>query len=510
MSHIIAASSVLVMRGPDLPEFLLVQRSSALRFFGGFHAFPGGKVSPVDRRIAADSALCVTVEPTASDRTVAAVRELFEETGILLARRADGTYPDPGAVLDYTRRKLLRADWDFDQALRRLQLQIHARDLMPLGTLVTPPFVPTRFDTQFFLTRLPPNQTSTIWPGELTEGIWTKANDALAAWTRGDWLVSPPTVAILEAARIAPAASVEHQVKAVLEAASQPAIPPIYFAPLVRMIPLDTQSLPPSTHTNAFLMGRNPAYLIDPGTAVEEEQGRLFAAIDEHLAAGGGLNAVVLTHHHPDHIGAANRCAERYRVPILAHPAAARRLEGEVAVSAFIEEGQRLDLGRTPDGRQGWFLEALLTPGHAPGHLAFWDPYYRLLFAGDLVSTLSSVVIAPPDGDLALYLASLRRLQTLPIRLLLPAHGGPTAQPGKVLANAIAHRAKREGQLRAALRRGPQDVEQLAQTLYKGLLPSMMRFARLQIEAGLAKLLAEGRVECEQQGTVQRWYAVEE
>src|SRR5262249_7900974 len=119
---------------------------------------------------------------------------------------------------------------------------------------------------------------------------------------------------------------------------------------------------------------------------------------------------VVLTHHHPDHVGAAAACARKYGVPVWAHPWTAQALAGQVVVGRKVHEGDRLDLGTAPDGGP-WHLEALHTPGHAPGHLAFYEGHYRLLFAGDLVSTLSSVVIAPPDGDLAVYLDSLRRLR---------------------------------------------------------------------------------------------------
>ena len=106
---------------------------------------------------------------------------------------------------------------------------------------------------------------------------------------------------------------------------------------------------------------------------------------------------MVLTHHHPDHIGAANACSQRYGVPILAHPLTAQALRGRVEVQQYLDDGACLDLGRRR--RRGrWHLQAIHTPGHAPGHLAFYEPRYRLLFVGDMVSTLSSVVIAAAGG----------------------------------------------------------------------------------------------------------------
>src|SRR5439155_26347356 len=133
--------------------------------------------------------------------------------------------------------------------------------------------------------------------------------------------------------------------------------------------------------------------------------------------------------HHPDHVGAVPACVQRYGVGVWAHPQTAARVQPRIEVTRLLHEGDRLDLGPCPDGAGQWHLEALHTPGHAPGHLAFHEPRYRLLFAGDMISTLSSVVIAPPEGDLVTYLQSLQRLRTVDCRLLLPAHGNASAQP---------------------------------------------------------------------------------
>src|SRR5581483_5013396 len=117
---------------------------------------------------------------------------------------------------------------------------------------------------------------------------------------------------------------------------------PIFFAPQVRVLPLRSAALPPSTHTNAFLVGAGPRYLIDPGPEDADEQKVLFRALDEAVRTGGPLTAVVLTHHHPDHVGAAAACARRYAVPVWAHALTAERLAGKVAVDRLLGEGDRL------------------------------------------------------------------------------------------------------------------------------------------------------------------------
>jgi glyoxylase-like metal-dependent hydrolase (beta-lactamase superfamily II) len=192
-------------------------------------------------------------------------------------------------------------------------------------------------------------------------------------------------------------------------------------------------------------------------------------------------------------MGAADACARRLGLPILAHVETARLLEGKLTVTRLLADGDALDLGLSPDGAGSWCLQALHTPGHAPGHLSFYDPHYRLLFAGDMVSTLSSVAIVPPEGDLVVYLDSVRRLQALPARLLLPAHGAPTARPAFALEECLEHRRVRERQLLATLEKGPVSVPQLARDLYRGLPAGLAHLAEAQTLAGLLKLQREGR-----------------
>ncbi len=507
MSAITQAASVLLARDPKAAEVFVVRRSEALRFFGSFHAFPGGKVVPEDEAVPIWSG----GTPSRDARLACAARELFEETGVLLARR-DDSFPDPRSW-EVERRRLLDDTLHFGDFLSAHGLRLHAEDFLLAGALVTPEFSPVRFDTAFYVAMLPPGQQADVWPGELAAGFWTTADALLACWTRGECLVSPPTVSLLELLRGRPATDLPALLAPVVRALEAGAIPPIYFAPGVQMIPLKTIGLPASTYTNAYLVGSQKLYLLDPGAHEPREQERLFETINARLASGGWgsrasgsapgpvpggshppLAGVVLTHHHPDHVGAVAAVASRYRVPVLAHLRTAELLKGRVQVDDTLDEGDRLDLGTAPDGSGPWHLEATHTPGHAGGHLVFYEPRYRLLFAGDMVSMLSSVVIVPPDGDLGVYLASLRRLRDFDCRMLLPGHGAPSVRPRQVIDDALAHRAKREEQLLAALREGgPQRVADLAGQLYRDLAAELLPLAALQVWAGLEKLQREGK-----------------
>jgi glyoxylase-like metal-dependent hydrolase (beta-lactamase superfamily II)/8-oxo-dGTP pyrophosphatase MutT (NUDIX family) len=505
VNPIAPAASVLLVSGSSPLEVYVVRRSESLRFFAGFYAFPGGKVHRSDAEIpvvARPPATCrLEVEPA---RCVAAARELFEETGVLLAHGSDVSFPPP-AVRDSLRRELIAGNLSFAKLLAGCGLSVWESDWRPLGRLVTPPFTPFRFDTTFFFARLPPEQQPEVWPGELAEGRWATPPDLLERWEHGEYHVSPPTLRILEALRHQPLDKAPQHLAALFRSVRDGDVHPIWFAPGVQMIPLRTLALPPSTHTNAFLVGQGPVYLIDPGPTDGQEQATLFHVVEDQQAAGRRLTAVVLTHHHPDHIGAAAACAECFGVPVWAHPWTAQKLQGKVKVTGEIRDGDRLSLGTAPDGFASWHLDALHTPGHAPGHLVFHEPHYQLLFAGDMVSTLSSVVIVPPEGDLAVYLDSLRRLRGYAGRLLLPAHGNPTIHSLRTIDESLAHRAQREAMLLAALEQGPRTVPDLAGEFYKGLPEGLARFAQLQVTANLNKLLAEGRVEPIPQGAEVRW-----
>ncbi len=484
VSDIPAAASVILARGPASPELFLVRRADELRFFGGFHAFPGGRVDLADDELARQI-------PGLTRMHVAATRELFEETGVLLARDSSGAFPRED--LTSARRALLARESSFGELLRSQQWTILATDLNPIGSLVTPAFAPQRFDTRFFVAETPAGQSAEVWPGELATGEWLTAEAALGDWEAERRLLSPPTVSLLDAIRGQAVQQLPARMKPLLDLLAMGEPPPIPFAAWVEMIPLRTAGLPPSTHTNAYLVGHDPAYLLDPGPTDPGEQARLFCVLDRLQARGRRLSAIVLTHHHPDHIGAANAVAARYEVPILAHALTASLLSGKVTVTRTLSEGESLALGTAP-GENERRLESVHTPGHAPGHLAFFERHSRYLFAGDMLSTLSSVAIVPPEGNLTEYLASLRRLQALPSRLLLPAHGAPTARPAFALQQCLEHRLQRERQLLEALATESRTIADLASVLYRGLPSALMKLAEAQTIAGLLKLQEEGRV----------------
>ncbi len=251
-----------------------------------------------------------------------------------------------------------------------------------------------------------------------------------------------------------------------------------------------TPTLPPATHTNVWVLGGDgPLTVVDPASPWEDEQGALLRAIDAH---GGGVERIVLTHHHHDHVGGAvalqRALAGRgIEVPILAHPETARWLEGMVAVDGVLEDG---DTVHTSDGRR-W--DVVFTPGHAPGHVVLHAADTGTVVAGDLVAGVGTILIDPGDGDLGEYLASLQRMLDRSPGALLPSHG-PVLQAGEaVLGFYIAHRHDRSAQIARALTAAPSHPEDLVAAIYPDLPALAAPIAARQIESHLRWLVGEGQ-----------------
>lgn len=268
-------------------------------------------------------------------------------------------------------------------------------------------------------------------------------------------------------------------------------------APWLRVVPLRTPTLPPATHTNCYIVGEAArAAIVDPASPYADEQARLDAYLADH---GIVPAAIVLTHHHVDHVGDAARLQARLGVEVLAHAETAARVAGRLTVTRTIADGERLPFG--PRG-----LRAVFTPGHAPGHLCFVDEAARAIVAGDMVASVGTIIVEPGDGgDMAQYLGSLRALKRevdAGATTLLPAHGPPIVDGGARLDFYVAHRLEREGRVLAALSSTPARVEELVPHAYPDVPPAIYGLAARSLLAHLLKLEHEGRARRDADG---RW-----
>lgn len=258
-----------------------------------------------------------------------------------------------------------------------------------------------------------------------------------------------------------------------------------------------TPTLPPATRTTTLVLGGDRLLIVEPATPHPEEQARLAALIASLAAEGREVVAILLTHHHVDHIGHAQELRTRLDVPILAHPATAARLR--FAVDETIDEGWSIDLGA------GHRAEALHTPGHAPGHLMIWERASNVAHVGDMVAGEGTILVDPSDdGDMGLYLDSLRRMQSLAERSLaergrapifVPAHGPVLPDSIGVTRHYIAHRLAREAKVRRAiLEQGARSFSEVVRLTYADTLAAPYPLAAMSVEAHLRKLVREGEV----------------
>lgn len=263
------------------------------------------------------------------------------------------------------------------------------------------------------------------------------------------------------------------------------------------VLALETPTLPPATATNTLVIGGDRLLVIEPATPHAGEQARLDELLDRLQAEGRELVGLCLTHHHVDHTGYAEALRARHEVPIYAHPETAARLDFEI--DEAIDEGWSLELG------DGHVVEARFTPGHAPGHLLFWDRKAKLGHAGDLVAGEGTILVDVLDGgDMRVYLDSLRRtaeqLRELDGARLVPAHGPVLDDPVALLDHYVRHRLAREDKVRQAVAAGARDFEAILAGAYADTPKALWPFAAMSLEAHLRKLVDDGELSREGRG----------
>jgi glyoxylase-like metal-dependent hydrolase (beta-lactamase superfamily II) len=244
-----------------------------------------------------------------------------------------------------------------------------------------------------------------------------------------------------------------------------------------------------------YLVGpeRGVQAVVDPGSPYADQQEILHNTLDAEREAGRPLGLVLLTHHHGDHVGGATALATRFGVPIAAHRATARRLAGRVEVTRVLEPDETIDL-------DGVRVTSVFTPGHAEGHLCF--EIGTASIAGDMVAGIGTILIDPSEGDMALYLDSLRALLARPATMLLPAHGPPIVDGPAKLREYLAHRQMREDRVVAALGREATPIRELVTAVYADTPAVLWPLAERSLRAHLVKLVREGRAREDDAG---RW-----
>jgi glyoxylase-like metal-dependent hydrolase (beta-lactamase superfamily II)/8-oxo-dGTP pyrophosphatase MutT (NUDIX family) len=533
----------MLLRETDAgPEVFLQRRVKAMKFAPSVTVFPGGGLDERDRVSSperwhgpppswwAERFGCA--EELAAALVCAAIRETFEECGVLLAGANDGApLGSIPAELAAARAELVDHKVALPELLAEHNWVLRADMLRPWSNWITPEVEKRRYDTRFFVAEMPPGQRADARNTEVTEAGWHRPSDALAAWHAGDLQLLPPTWVTLEQL------SVFSEVRAALAAGDErpitPLIPkvrrdgdriqlhlpgelgyedaPLSLSPRQLPVVLNGDERPagllpedqrgehprydrvrPVTATASVILADNPSEMTLEGTntwllrgpeaesIVVVDPGPLDETHLRLIAEQGPVALILLTHRHRDHTDGAPRLAELTGAPVrallesLTSEGAAPLTDQEVVTAAGLE------------------LRVLTTPGHTSDSVSF--VLEDAVLTGDTILGRGTTVIDHPDGTLADYLASLRRLIELPGDLaVLPGHGPELPSIGAVTKKYLEHREQRLDQVRAALTEIGADASarQVVEHVYADVDQSLWPAAEWSVEAQLTYLRAE-------------------
>jgi glyoxylase-like metal-dependent hydrolase (beta-lactamase superfamily II)/8-oxo-dGTP pyrophosphatase MutT (NUDIX family) len=553
------AASVLLLRDAPLAtgiEVLLLRRAER---DGDQHSgavvFPGGVLDARDSDahmhcVGGDDAAfsqLMNLPAGGLDYAVAAVRETFEEVGLLLARAgADaGADADADADLDLAalqpwRRRLNQGEVSAAEFCRHNNVRFDVSSLAYFSHWLTPPGAPKRFDTRFFAALAPTGQVAQADLTEAVELMWLTPTQALDK-SRGFKLLPVTQRTLQELGKFANAANAMQQIRQRGQGGQRiPRIMPrratgargprvvlpddlpyaevgrldpegrgdvwceIEAGRAVRLSPRIVRVTAPNPGamtgpgTNSYLVnavpgapgepGADELTAIDPGPVSAPHVQALLAAAQ---AQGRRITRILVTHTHGDHSPGAVALSQATGAPVFGrHALHAEWQDSSFAPQRELVHGERLRWG---DVGQDTTLRVIHTPGHASNHLCFLLEEEQTLFTGDHVMQGSTVVINPPDGDMAAYLKALHALLDEALQWLAPGHGFLVAQPHAVLRALIAHRGRREAKVLSALQtHGPAPLVGLLPVVYDDVSPALHAMAARSLWAHLLKLQGDG------------------
>ena len=514
------AATVLLLRdGPDGLQVLMTRRSMTASFAPGAYVFPGGGVDAADAAAHTHANRRIGQNDLHLTQAIAAIRESFEELGVLFARHTDGRWADEADIAALDR----KAPFAAQCAARGLHLA--ADQVFILAHWITDRDLPRRFDVPFLVARMPEGQTPVADESEQFEPVWVRPQDALARHEAGQFFIIFPTIRTLE--RLQAFKTVDE----VLTACAANEVPlwtscprggwlagrevrymehESAFGELALVSPdgqivhhLDWQSEQAVTLLKNVqrLTAPNPGVMTGPGTNsyLVGDPHTGFIAIDpgpadpDHLerlwrAAGGQIRFIVCTHSHADHSpGAAPLQALcDGKPPILglaSRPTA--RANSQFTPDRELADGEQLVL---EGGGVTHTLRAVHTPGHAANHVCLVLEEDGLLFSGDHVLNGSTTVIDPPDGHMGDYITSLDKLaaacDAFAIEFILPAHGHVLGFAKQAITQLKAHRLKREAKIAAAMQAWPHGtLQDWVEKAYDDVPPRLWPVAARSLQA---------------------------
>lgn len=520
------AATVLLLRdGPQGLEVLMTRRSASASFAPGAYVFPGGAIDAADAGSHALAARRPGQQDLHLTQAIAAIRESFEELGVLLARRADGTPVDASDVAALDRHA------PFAAQCRSRGLVLAADDVYVLAHWITDRDLPRRFDVPFLVARMPAGQQPVADEAEQFEPVWVRPADALERHKAGSFFMIFPTIRTLERLEkfagvdavlgacagekplwtSCPRAGLQHGAEArfmehemqygelalvcpdgqLLHHLDWRVDQPVSLLKNVMRLTAPNPGMMTGPGTNSYVVGDpHTGYIvIDPGPNEPEHIERLWRA------TGGDVRFIVCTHSHADHSPGAKPLQDLCRTPppILGLPSApTARPASAFTPDRALADGEVVSVGT---GEVTHSLRAIHTPGHAANHVCLVLLEDGLLFSGDHILNGSTTVVDPPDGDMTAYLDSLDRLDAAcaehGIAFILPAHGHVLGFAQKAIAHLKSHRLQREARIVAAMRERPSGtLEDWVELAYADVPPRLWPVAKRSLLAHVQRIEA--------------------
>lgn len=524
------AATVLLLRdSPQGIEVLMTRRSMTASFAPGAYVFPGGGIDAADALAHSQSTRRATQGDLHLTQAIAAIRESFEELGVLLARHADGSYATTADIASLDRKA------PFAAQCKERGLTLAGDEVFVLAHWIADRDLSRRFDVPFLAARMPDGQSPVADEAEQFEPVWVRPADALARHAAGSFLMIFPTIRTLERLQHYPSVDsvltacaseiplwtscprtgllageearyMEHEAPygelaltspdgQVVHALDWQTHHPVALLKNVMRLTAPNPGMMTGPGTNSYIVGDAASgyIVIDPGP---NDAGHIQRLYD---ATGGRIEAIVCTHSHPDHSPGARPlqalCA--HRPPILGLPSAATaRPDSFFAPDRTLSNQERLVLA-SPGLEHT--LMVILTPGHAANHLCLVLLEDGLLFSGDHILNGSTTVVNPPDGAMTPYLDSLDTLSAAcdahGIEFILPAHGYVLGDAQGAIAQLKAHRLKRESKVIVAMQAQPEgSMDDWVKLAYDDVDPRIWPLAKRSLLAHVDRVRALGLV----------------
>ena len=437
-------------------EIFSIRRQNYLKAFPGFFAFPGGKIDPSDHNFDFQHPL---LEDFPAHEMGALFREIDEELG-----------------------------YSIEDAFNQNSIT----EISKLGIAVTPPFEKFRFNAHYYKIVLSEKPELNVDDGEIAWSGWLTHSDLSEKYHAGEALMVVPTLRTIE--HLAEDINTQEIKKINLEYDLEKELPYLELLKGVGCIYVPSNTLPPADTTNSLVLGDQGSLRIitDPSPESDEIFEKLMTTLTIRLEKNP-IEAILLTHHHPDHHERAPQLARQLKLPILCTKITQQRLLGKYGKD-YLDDIELRCIAQD-DKITKWLGKDVICqelPGHDDGMVGLAVEDMSWFYVSDLVEPFTTVVIPEPEGDMQVYFDSLKRVIALNPKVIIPSHGMPMGGT-HLLEKTLHHRIERENQIISLLADGIEE-DKIVDELYSGLDKRLLPLAHQNVRQHIRKIYAETKI----------------